>query len=338
MRKLASELSTRFRVWRLKGGSTPENEFKAFRDEVARNSWSLDQTQLVHFYHSHCLDVVPDAYAPEIAERICSALAAGQPLSVIRIGDGEANLLRCRRESPTNHLDRKIARKSILNQSDRFIADDDWLRKLGSWMENSIREADIVVVLGLWPHTGVAPSVEKILSRFEKNRRGVAGNWYGRQEMCGLAQDGILRDKIVGSAHLYLGAVVNLRKLLEASDRIICMTDKDVVVTKIANVAGDKEVLHVPVGRQASDMRPPDDPSFLEQTEAMLPEDLAGTLVLIGAGVWAEFYVGKVKQRGGVGVDIGSGFDLLAGRSTRLIHKYIPNEVQDKIANWDTEE
>lgn len=338
MRKLASELSTRFRVWRLKGGSTPEHEIKAFRDEVAQNSWSLDQTELALFYRGHCLDVVPDAYAPEIAQRICSALTAGQPLSVIRIGDGEANLLRCRHQSPTNHLDRKIARKSILNQSDRFIADNDWLRKLGSWMENSIREADIVGVLGLWPQTDVAPSVEKLLSRFEKNRRGVAGNWYGRQEMCGLAKDGFLRDKIIGSAHLYLGAVVHMRKLLEASDRIICMTDKDVVVTKIADVAGDKEVLHVPVGRQTSDMRPPDDPSFLEQTEAMLPKDLTGTLVLIGAGLWAEFYAGTVKQRGGVGVDIGSGFDLLAGQSTRSIHQYIPNDIQDKIANWDTAE
>lgn len=334
MRKLASDLSTRFRLWRVKSGPIPEQEIVSFGEEVAAHSWCLNPRELAAFYRKWNLEVIPDYCAPEIAHHISKALSAGLPLSVVRIGDGEANVLRCRYESVTRSLDRRVARKSILKQSDHFIADDHWLQKMGARMEDSIREADIVGVLGLWPDTGAGPSVDNFVSKLEKNRRGAAGSWYGRHELCGMAQKGLLTGKIITSAHLYFGLVAQMRGLIDAADRILCMTDKEAVVKKIEDIAGGKEVLHIPVGTQRQDRSPPDHPDFLAATEALLPQDLSGSLVLIGAGLWAEFYAGAVKRRGGVGVDIGSGFDLMAGQKTRSIHQHIPEDVLEKITNW----
>ena len=47
---------------------------------------------------------------------------------------------------------------------------------------------------------------------------------------------------------------------------------------------------------------------------------LGGTLTLIGAGPWAEIYCDEVKKRGGVAIDIGSGFDILSGHFSRPVH------------------
>ena len=66
-----------------------------------------------------------------------------------------------------------------------------------------------------------------------------------------------------------------------------------------------------------------------------MPNDLRGCLCLIGAGPWAEIYCTWVKQRGGVAIDLGSGFDLLEGKVTRVMHKEIlETELQQLTNAW----
>ena len=62
---------------------------------------------------------------------------------------------------------------------------------------------------------------------------------------------------------------------------------------------------------------------FLLEAENALSGDLRGCLCLVGAGVWAEIYCTWIKRNGGVGVDIGSGFDLLACKATRAVHQSV---------------
>jgi hypothetical protein len=73
-------------------------------------------------------------------------------------------------------------------------------------------------------------------------------------------------------------------------------------------------------------------PTFLFKIFAALPQDMSGCLCLIGAGPWAEIYCTWVKQRGGVALDIGSGFDLLDGKLLRPIHKLLD---QGRIKSYD---
>lgn len=87
----------------------------------------------------------------------------------------------------------------------------------------------------------------------------------------------------------------------------------------------ESEFEHVAVGK-SRDPGHPDAaiaPEFLLEVENALSRDLRGCLCLVGAGVWAEIYCTWIKRNGGVGVDIGSGFDLLAGKATRPIHQSV---------------
>ena len=85
---------------------------------------------------------------------------------------------------------------------------------------------------------------------------------------------------------------------------------------------GGFEVISLPFAGPYQ-LRLPRMPNFLASFEKMLRHDLAGSLVLVGAGPWAEFYCTVAKQRGAVAVDIGSGFDLLSGRNTRPFHRLL---------------
>lgn len=67
-------------------------------------------------------------------------------------------------------------------------------------------------------------------------------------------------------------------------------------------------------------------PDFLFELYNQLPQDMSNSLTLIGAGVWAEIYAMWIKQKGGVAIDIGSGFDLLNGESTRLFHRRLKED------------
>jgi hypothetical protein len=53
----------------------------------------------------------------------------------------------------------------------------------------------------------------------------------------------------------------------------------------------------------------------------------------VGAGPWAKIYCGWIKRRGGVAVDLGSGFDLLEGKLTRSIHKELPQELLSRLSS-----
>ena len=62
-------------------------------------------------------------------------------------------------------------------------------------------------------------------------------------------------------------------------------------------------------------------PTFLANIDAAIPAEAPGCLYLVGAGPWAELYCSWIRQRGGIGIDVGSGLDLLAGARTRPVHR-----------------
>lgn len=79
---------------------------------------------------------------------------------------------------------------------------------------------------------------------------------------------------------------------------------------------------HAAVGKRGN-AKPLSSASFFWETAGELPQDLRGCCCLVGAGPWAEIYCTWIKQRGGVGIDIGSGFDLLDGVALRPVHRRI---------------
>ncbi len=135
------------------------------------------------------------------------------------------------------------------------------------------------------------------------------------------ARNGKLHGKVVASAHLYFGVLTYLDAIFVHAERIILITSHATVVEELRTKYPARRVDHIAVGRPKGTDERPAAPQFLLATAEELPCDLRGCCCLVGAGPWAEFYCTWIKQRGGVAVDIGSGFDLLAGEISRPIHR-----------------
>jgi hypothetical protein len=136
-----------------------------------------------------------------------------------------------------------------------------------------------------------------------------------------LAQHGMLQNKVIASAHLYFGLLDRLEELVSHARRILLITSKTGVLEGLRKKFPRNDFDQISLGRPRNpEVSLPDAPRFLWTIASELLKDLRGYCCLVGAGPWAEFYCSWIKQRGGVALDIGSGFDLLSGKISRPVH------------------
>ena len=149
--------------------------------------------------------------------------------------------------------------------------------------------------------------------------------------MLNLANKGIFRNALIASAHLYFSVVQNLSEIMLCANKVFIFSDRKSVADKLIKKYQNSSIEYIQVGKQ-TDLPLGEKPGFLVTVNSMLPQDMTGTLSLIGAGPWAEIYITWIKQKGGVAVDIGSGFDLLDGQVTRPIHRSMGANVTAKLS------
>jgi len=310
----------------------PEHEVENFLNGLGNSPDLHFGKRLIEEYRTLGLELVEDPASPAIPDAITKAISEGQPLSAIRIGDGEANLLTYAMYPGTPTLDALVARRIIGAQQDRFEASRTWLLVLQQLLLASIQQADIVGVRGFWWGTPATPPAQHQPPPFNRHQwqlrlasdpRGTAGILRGNDAMLKLARARQLDGKLIASAHFYFGIAAHIKPLLDAAGKVILITNQSNAAKAIRHYRKNKltKIIRVGNGNQKEANRPPRRPSFLQRIHNRLPNDLTGTLCLVGAGPWSEIYCSFIKQRGGVGVDLGSGFDLLEGRTTRPIHR-----------------
>jgi hypothetical protein len=267
--------------------------------------------------------VIADPAANDLIFLIQQALNEQRPYSVIRLGDGEANLVTyAGAQGATPHLDWQAATQIVESQADRFVPSHELLLALRSSLEQSVLAADIVGVLGLW--TQIPVTVETVLTKLPFDPRGISGQIRARYLALELP-DLLPQSAVFASAHLYVGVLLNLDRLLTAAKRVVCITGRDAAVANLRSRRPDIAIEHIAVGSDPiRDENVPATPRFLHRIRDALPGNAQGVLHLVGSGPWSEIYCHWIKERGGVGVDLGSGFDLLAGISTRPVHRHLP--------------
>ena len=303
---------------------TPEPEIipQAELDEQVRLVRShpeyASEAHVTATYRALGLEVLADPFAADVSERVARALGDRKPLSVIRIGDGEANILTFGVYPRMPTLDRHSVTALLRMQEDHFAAGEAWMITLRDMMLAAISHADIVGVKGMW-RGNEPPNVEQWIESWDP--RGLSGTWRTRDYMFKLARAGLLRGKTIASAHLYFGVIGNLPKILTAAERTILITTRTEVAAALRGRFPDFRIDHLPLGarRHCED----ETPDFLSELTQRLPDNLEGVCCLIGAGPWAEFYCMWIRQRGGVAVDVGSGFDVMAGMPTRPVHETV---------------
>ena len=300
-----------------------EADLARLADELRSNRQIYDVEWLQSALCRKGHKVIADPAANDLICLIEQALNERRPYSVVRLGDGEANLITYGgAQSATPDLDWQVATQIIEMQADRFVPSRDLLLALRSSLKLSVLAADIVGVLGLW--TTVPQVVETVLTMLLSDARGISGQIRGRYLALELP-DLLPESAVFASAHLYIGVLVNLDRLLTAAERVVCITGRDAAVAKLRSRRPDIVIEHIAVGSDPiRDESIPSTPGFLHRVRDALPVNAQGVLHLVGSGPWSEIYCQWIKERGGVGVDLGSGFDLLAGLSTRPVHPRLP--------------
>lgn len=324
----------------------PEEEIATFLSQLQAASMAHSSTsEIERLYRSHCHCIIPDRAADAISNSLIEALQAKVTMSVIRIGDGEANLLTYRHYPGTPQLDRYCAEAIIAAQEDRFIPSDEWLIKIRQAFHDAVIDADIIGVRGVERWSKLAMSSQETLDvlreKFLAQIRGTQGLMRSEYHMLKMANLGLLHGKVITSAHLYFGILKNIRRLLAAAPRIVLISSRMELPSILSGIVPQTPISLIPVGRarsrsqaQPSSSAPlPDRPDFLDETShhiLRLGSEMRGALCMIGAGPWSELYCRQAKEAGAVAVDVGSGLDLLCGAKIRPVH----HKVREYLPNW----
>ncbi len=159
-------------------------------------------------------------------------------------------------------------------------------------------------------------------ARLRKDPRGTSGYWRSIDHLAVMSQRGLLDGKLISSAHIYFALLNNIEMFRGKVRRLFLISNRQEGARAIADRIKPGETIYIGLGTGSAEAVGTE-PSFLLKVEQQLPPDMAHDLCLIGAGPWSEIYCSMIKNRGGVGVDLGSGFDLAEGRMTRPIHRSI---------------
>lgn len=307
----------------------PVEEIEVFVRRIEASAALRDVDHVAVAYAEAGAETIDDPFAPLVTNHICMALEKRIPYSAIRLGDTEANILAFGTFDDTPFLDRHAVEASLHMQSDTFELQEVWFSALADRMALSVLSADIVGVLGLWRPNKAQP-LQAFVESFRKDPRGLGGQWHGRHAPLQLARGGQLKGRIAATAHFYFGVAKRIDRLIDAARTVLCVTSQKDVVDDLRRRHPGKSIELIVSGRTKT-IAALTAPEFLETVRTALPRDMQGCLCLIGAGPWTEYYCTWVKARGGVAVDLGSGFDLLSGNKTRPIHRARWSQWQEPV-------
>lgn len=220
-------------------------------------------------------------------------LRDGRAMSVIRLGDGEGAVMGY--PTITNRRDVNRSLRIWLRTTD---VPDRAVLRLAEELKQAIRGADIVGVprarqlasdLHLW---------QAIMDALEQFRLVGEGAALTHTALHRLLQHGLLYRPLLEGRD-FVG-VISCRRVGDPLRELFGVAD-----VRWYGVRGELE--------DTGEIRTPHFPDGFEELRETLHVPYPGALFLVGAGVFGKIYCHWIKQRGGIGVDIGSIFDSWGG-------------------------
>ena len=294
------------------------------KTEIFDTAWMRDQISLSG------RSVIDKPDAPALGKLIEYALRNKIPYSIIRLGDGDANLLYYGTpKSDTPTLDFFAANAIVRMQEDSFEPTHANLTYIRDELNLAISTSDVVVTLGLW--RGRVFDINNTINKLWLAPRGQSGYMRGHDLTLELSHR-LPTSTTFASTQLYAAVIMALPQLIQTASRVVCITGREGAVMALRRRFPSVEIDHLKVGHQPGQVH--STPTFLNTIREKFMNISPGSLYLIGSGPWAELYCHQVKLGGGVGVDIGSGFDLLDGRNTRPVHSVISELLKPSLPTY----
>ncbi len=268
-----------------------------------------------------------DQAAAIVAARLISLIERRRAGSLVRVGDGEGNALGLTR--PIKHpVQMSSFMAKFVSQNGSAIAENEALALCGE-IRDSLLSADM---LGFRFHEPLSTTTEN--GRIEDNLDGgLQGAALGMTYALGFLHEQLdccaLTGKVLTNAWVHLALIPRLDDILSAAQAVVIIAGRVELEQAFRDRLGSRLQAFVPVPVQG--FSPPTDaqshyraafPKVLD----FLRQDLSGVLVLVGAGLLGKIYCHVARANGAVAADLGSAFDLLAGRVTRPIHTLFDTE------------
>jgi hypothetical protein len=293
------------------------------RDEYRQLIGAYDHRAFVTHCTAGSRRLIEDAKngAGYVADEALRALSEATPFMMIRIGDGEANLLRLA-EHPGGFEMKWVDALFRLHDNQALGLDDS--RTIAGELLESIELADVVGLRPLCP-APIDQHLNAILQTIDSgNIRGALGMIGAFVHADRAVRKQELRHAVLTSAWVHLTLLAHLDRLLDAARRVIVITGRHELAPLFSKKLGPRLGAFLTIPLQASDQTSPERtfhyPGRYRQIIEALRTDLHGTLVLVGAGIFGKKYCAVAKQNGAVALDLGSAFDILAGKRTRPVH------------------
>lgn len=256
-----------------------------------------------------------------------SSLTERAPFSLIRVGDGEGNLLAILGETANSDLNLKAFNATFYSQDVQSL-DDAEAKRFCRTLERSVCSADVLGIRSFNPwHDSTFDSLELKYARgclMRQDARGAHGLLHARKQVERLLEMGCLSDAILTHAWVYISLIPALPEIVDACKKLIVITGRDKLRSDFLSRFSSKEIdfISIPLegSRRSRKNRTRHYPGVYEHVLKRIDGNLAGTLVLVGAGIFGKVYCHTAKQHGAVALDLGSGFDVLSGIKTRPIH------------------
>jgi len=259
--------------------------------------------------------------APAIAERVRLALIDGTPLYLVRVGNGEGNAVSML-EQPVEEAVFQGFDFEFVSQNGAPI-DVGEAVALSRLVVDAIKDADIQGYrIG---HFDEDALIRGCLSKAELSP--VFGLIHARALFAAQLGQAATNGTWFTSAWIHLDLIDHLDSLLECAPRVFVVTGRPELEGKFLDRLGPRlgGFMSVPVQGYVPRSRTDSHFGLFESFLARLQqEDLAGALVLVGAGLFGKVYCQAAKRKGAIAIDMGSAFDLLAGVATRPVHRPIP--------------
>jgi GT-D fold-like domain len=256
--------------------------------------------------------------APIICDRIESALRQKISLSILRVGNAEGNALSITKESISPpQLQTFYAQFMTQNGIEVPVQD---AVSFCQEVRSALMSADVIGFRSF--RFDERKAIEDAIRR--DHAYVALGFLYAREFLQNGFSGRYLHGKIITSAWIHLDILPYFDRILDGSESIIVITGRSELENGFSSRLGSrlKDFILVPV--QGSVPSSPACSHFYEafpEVRERLRQDLRGTLVLVGAGLFGKVYCHCAKMNGAVAVDLGSAFDVIAGLETRPIHK-----------------
>jgi hypothetical protein len=254
--------------------------------------------------------------AKAISKMFAKSLTKGVAMSLVRIGDGEGLALAASQASRHHMYIKAFAAKLSAQNGTPVSLDDAYTISVG--VRHSVLNADVI---GSRLKEDSTADLSGLLSH---GQIGVALGILGAREFVfRQLRSGFFTGKALTSKLVYHTLIPYLPDLISAAQSVIVITGHHKLRSAFETRAGAKLrfFLSIPPDcqRHAATEALHYDQVYKSVLET-LATNLRGTLVLVGGGLLGKIYCHAAKASGAVAVDLGSGFDLLAGVKTRPAH------------------